>query len=485
MPDSSGPAPPGPPARAAVVRPPWSRTDRSVPRRVVRPIREFMELEVAGGSVLLAASVVALLWANLATASYTGFWSTELTITVGDWSITEDLLHVVNDGLMTLFFLVIGLEVKRELVLGELSSRTAALLPVFAAVGGLVAPAVIFLALTAGSGTGGGWGIPIATDVAFALAALAALGRRVPSSLMAFLLGVAVVDDIAAILVVAFFYSEGLTPAWLVAAGLGLAAMWAAGRLGIRHLGVYLVLGLVVWIAVFESGVHATIAGVAIALLTPVRAFQDPEVVRREARLTAARTHDHPGLPDGDAHEWRRLAWLSREAVSPLSRLEHGLHPWSSFVVLPVFALANAGIVLDASSLEAATETPVALAVAAALVLGKGIGLIAGTALAVRLGLSRLPESVRWAHVLGVGLLAGIGFTVSLFITELAYTDGNLVDAAKLGVLTGSVVAAALGVLVLRGVGPGGGATGFTPARAAQPARGRPAARPGPRGRAR
>jgi Na+:H+ antiporter, NhaA family len=438
---------PGPPQG---VRPPWSRTGRPVPRRVLRPIRQFMRLEVAGGVVLLAASVIALLWANLATGSYESFWATDVTLSVGDWSRTEDLLHVVNDGLMTIFFLVIGLEVKRELVLGELSSRQAALLPTFAALGGVIVPALIFTAMTVGSGDAEGWGIPIATDVAFALAALAALGRRVPTSLMAFLLGVAVVDDIVAIAVVAVVYTDQLHLAWLAAAAVGLVAMWSVRQLGVRHLGVYLVLGIAVWFAVFESGVHATIAGVAIALLTPARPFQSPAAVSREAVLTAERTDDHPTLPDGDAHQWRRLSSLAREAVSPLTRLEHALHPWSSFVVLPVFALANAGIVLDRAAIDAATESPVTAAVAVALVAGKAVGLTAGTALAVRLGLSHLPAGVRWAHVAGVGLLAGIGFTVSLFITELAYDDPALVDAAKLGVLAGSVTAAVAGTVALR-----------------------------------
>jgi NhaA family Na+:H+ antiporter len=432
------------------VRVPWSRSGRPVPRRVLRPVRQFTQLEIAGGVVLLAASVIALIWANAATDSYASFWGTEVTLGIGDHSITEDLLHVVNDGLMTIFFLVIGLEVKRELVLGELSTRQAALLPMFAAFGGVIVPALIFTAMTAGDGLAEGWGIPIATDVAFALAALAALGRRVPASLMAFLLGVAVVDDIVAIVVIAFIYTDGLSFAWLAAAAVGLAAMWAARELGVRHIGVYLVLGVGVWFAVFESGVHATIAGVAIAMITPTRPFQSPEAVSREAVLTAERTDDHPAEPDGDAHQWRRLSWLSREAVSPLTRLLHALHPWSSFVVLPIFALANAGIVLDRAAFEAAAETPVTAAVAVALLVGKVAGLTGGTFLAVRLGLSRLPGGVRWAHVVGVGLLAGIGFTVSLFITELAYDDPALVDAAKLGVLIGSLVAAVAGTVALR-----------------------------------
>lgn len=430
------------------VRAPWSRTDRPVPRRIVQPMQQFMHLEISGGLVLLAATAVALIWANTATGGYEAFWSREITVAVGDWSLTKGLGYVVNDGLMALFFLVVGLEVKREIAVGELSTRQAALLPAFAAVGGMVVPAAIFLLVTAGGPEAGGWGIPMATDVAFALGALAALGRRVPVALMAFLLGVAVIDDIGAILVVALFYSSGIDAGWLALAVGGLAAMFVLQRSGIRHLGPYVVLGLVVWFATFQSGVHATIAGVAIGLLTPVRPFQDPGAVAAEARIMADDL-GRSGSGDSEAGRWMRLSWLAREAVSPLTRVEHGLHQWSSFVVLPIFALANAGIVLDRESLQAAIETPVAAAVALGLVAGKIIGLSAGVALAVRLGVSSLPRGVGWLHVLGVGALAGIGFTVSLFITELAYDSQAIIDAAKIGVLAGSILAAAIGIALL------------------------------------
>jgi len=431
------------------VRRPWSRSDRAVPRHVLRPLQDFMRTEVSGGLVLLGATALALAWANVSPGTYEDLWSTRLTIGVGGDALTEDLRHLVNDGLMALFFLVIGLEVKRELVGGELSSRQAALLPAFAAIGGVVLPAVIFLAVTGGGDAAGGWGIPMATDVAFALAALVALGRRAPAGLVALLLGIAVIDDIVAIVVVALVYAEGFQPAWLAGALAGLALIAALQRLGVRFVGVYAVLGLGVWLATYESGVHATIAGVALGLLTPARPFQRPAAVSAEAVRTAETTVDAPEDPDADAAHWRRLAWLSREAISPLERVQHGLHPWSSFVVLPVFALANAGIVLDGDAIEAAAETPVALAVALSLVAGKTLGLTAGAALAVRLGLSSLPQGVRWAHVLGVGALAGIGFTVSLFIAALAYEDPALIQAAKLGILAGSSIAATLGVLLL------------------------------------
>jgi NhaA family Na+:H+ antiporter len=437
-----------PPEQGPRIRAPWSRTDRPIPRRVVQPLQQFMHLEIAGGLVLLAATAIALIWANTATGGYEAFWAREVTIGVGDWSLTKDLGYIVNDGLLALFFLVVGLEVKREIAVGELSSRQAALLPAFAAVGGMVAPALIFLALTAGGPEAHGWGIPMATDVAFALGALAALGRRVPVALMAFLLGVAVIDDIGAILVVALFYSGSLEFAWLGLAAGGLAAMFLLQRSGVRHLGPYVVLGLLVWFATFQSGVHATIAGVAIGLLTPVRPYQDPAPVAAEARIMADDL-GRSGAGDSEAGRWMRLSWLAREAVSPLTRVEHGLHQWSSFVVLPIFALANAGIVLDRESLQAATETPVAAAVGLGLVAGKIIGLTAGVALAVRLGVSSLPRGVGWLHVFGVGALAGIGFTVSLFITELAYETQAIIDAAKIGVLTGSILAAVIGITLL------------------------------------
>ena len=420
-----------------------------MPRLVLQPLQEFLRLEAAGGLVLLGATIVALVWANVATASYTDLWSTELTLTVGDHVINETLQDVVNDGLMAIFFLVIGLEVKRELVIGELSTRRAALLPAFAALGGMVLPALIFVAVMGGGGGSRGWGIPMATDVAFALGALALLSRRVPPALVAFLLGVAVIDDIGAILVVAFYYTDTIALGWLAGAIAGLVAILVLQRLQVRHVAIYIGLGLLVWFATFESGVHATIAGVALGLVTPVRPFQRPAAVSAEAVRIAEATDDHPDDPDADAAQWRRLAWLSREAISPLNRLEHSLHEWSSFVVLPIFALANAGIVLDAASIDAARNTPVAAAVAIALVVGKTLGLTLGVFIAVSLGLSRLPPGVTWGHILGIGALAGIGFTVSLFITDLAYSDPSVVAAAKIGILAGSIVAAGLGTALL------------------------------------
>jgi NhaA family Na+:H+ antiporter len=438
---------------AGGLRRPFAYTDRPLPRRVLQPVQEFMHLEASGGLVLLAASIAALVWANVATASYEDFWSTQVVVDVGGFQVVETLEYLVNDGLMAIFFLVVGLEVKRELTVGELSTRQAALLPLFSAVGGMVLPALIYIVVVGGADGSRGWGIPMATDVAFALAALAALGSRAPSALVAFLLGVAVIDDIGAILVVAFYYTDTIALGWLAGAVGAFLMIVVLQRLEVRYMGAYVVLGLVAWFATFESGVHATIAGVVLGLLTPVRPFQQPAAVSREAVRIAQATDDHPGDVDADAAEWRRLAWLSREAISPLTRVENGLHQWSSFVVLPIFALANAGIVLDSGSITAATETPVTLAIILGLVVGKTLGLTLGAAIAVATGLSALPRGVNWRHMLGVGALAGIGFTVSLFIAGLAFTDPSVIAAAKLGILVGSIIAAAIGMALLLAAG--------------------------------
>lgn len=436
------------------VRTPWAEGDRRTARYLAQPVRRLMRAEAAGGLALLGATLLALAWANADASGYAAFWSRELTVALAGVEWSHTLQHLVNDGLMAVFFLLVGLEVKRELVVGELSTRQAALLPLFAALGGMVMPALIYLGLVGGGAAASGWGIPMATDVAFALGALAALGRRVPFALVAFLLGVAVIDDIGAILVVALFYSDGIDPIWLASAIAGLAIMLGAQRIGVRALGPYLVLGCLVWFATLESGVHATIAAVAIGLITPVRPLHPPTVAAGSVGQLALDLAARAPTAERDAARWRRLSWLAREAISPLERATHGIHPWSSFVVLPIFALANAGIALNGAAIAGAAEGAVAGAVATALVAGKMLGLGLGCAAAVGLGVSRLPPGVRWSQVVGVGALAGIGFTVSLFISELAFTDPALVEQAKLGVLAGSVVAAAIGVVILIWAGP-------------------------------
>ncbi len=416
-----------------------------------------MRWQAAGGVALLVATVVALIWANTAGDSYTSFWSTSFTLGLGDHVLTTNLLAVVNDALMFLFFLLIGLEIKRELAIGELSDRRVAALPLAAALGGMILPAGIYLAINAGTPVESGWGIPMATDVAFALAVLSVLRSRVPQAIWAFLLGVAVIDDIGAIIVIAIAYSGGISLAWLAAAAGALVMMRVLISAHVRALPPYLILALLAWAFTAASGVHATIAGVAIGLLMPARAMQRPAAVSRAAREVADQTSDDPSPPDADDKAWTELAHLSRGAVSPASRLIHALQPWSSFVVLPLFALANAGIVLSASTFEAPFAARAAVGVGLALVVGKAIGIPLGAFIALRTGLGRMPEGARWSQMMGVGLLGGIGFTVSMFVTDLAFTDPSMSEAVKAGVLGASVVAALLGAFVLARAGRASG----------------------------
>ncbi len=370
---------------------------------------EYLHDETTGGVVLLVATAVALVWANLGD-SYLSFWHTELTLGVGSLSITEDFQHWVNDGLMALFFFVVALEVKREFVTGDLRDRRTATVPVLAALGGAALPAVIFALLTFGGDGANGWAIPTATDIAFAVGVLALLGDRIPAGVKLLLLTIAVVDDVVAIAVIAIFYSSGISLAWLVAVVVGLAAIVALRVLGVRRVIAYVPLGVFVWVAMLESGVHATIAGVAVGLLMPAHPIGGRQV---------------------------------------LEEVEDRLHPFSSLLVVPLFALANAGIVLDSSTISAAAESRIAWAIAIGLVLGKLFG-IAGTILLVaRLGIGKLPEGVRVQHVWGIAALGGIGFTVSLFIAQLAYTDQLTIDTAKFGIFAGSIVSAVLGVAIL------------------------------------
>ena len=432
---------------------PWSRSSRTSARVIAWPIRSFMRWQAAGGVALLVATVVALIWANTAGDSYTSFWSTSFTLGLGDHVLTTNLLAVVNDALMFLFFLLIGLEIKRELAIGELSDRRAAALPLAAALGGMILPAGIYLAINAGTPVESGWGIPMATDIAFALAVLSVLRSRVPQAIWAFLLGVAVIDDIGAIIVIAIAYSSGISLAWLAAAAGALVMMRVLISAHVRALPPYLILALLAWAFTAASGVHATIAGVAIGLLMPARAMQRPAAVSRAAREVADQTSDDPSPPDAHDKAWTELAHLSRGAVSPASRLIHALQPWSSFVVLPLFALANAGIVLSAATFEAPFSVRAAVGVGLALVVGKAIGIPLGAFIALRTGLGRMPEGARWSQMMGVGLLGGIGFTVSMFVTDLAFTDPSMSEAVKAGVLGASVVAAILGAFVLARAG--------------------------------
>lgn len=417
-------------------------SDRAL-ARIARPLRTFLHTEAAGGIVLLVATVAALGLANSPLAeSFENIWQTELRISVGSFELTEDLRHFVNDALMAVFFFVVGLEIKREIVLGELSDRRKAALPAVAALGGMVVPAAVYLLFNAGGPGASGWGIPMATDIAFAVGVLALLGSRVPSGLKVFLLSLAIVDDIGAILVIAIFYSHGFQLGWLMGALALLVGIVVLRRLKVTWTPLYVLVGAGVWFATFESGIHATIAGVALGLLTPARPA-DPRGYRDVYRETGL-LEEQP-----DAQSLRAVSLQATEVVSVAERLEYLLHPWTSYAVIPLFALANAGVRLSLGTLGDAMSSPVALGIAAGLVLGKIAGISSAAWLAVKLNLGRLPDGVSWRVILGGSAVAGIGFTVSLFIAGLAFTDARLVDEAKIGVLVASVVAGTLGAMLL------------------------------------
>lgn len=422
--------------------------DRRIERNLLRPVREFLDTEVAGAGVLLAATIVALVWANSPLgASYETLWATKLMIGLGRFVLEEDLRHWVNDGLMVIFFFVIGLEIKRELVQGELNELKKAALPAIAAVGGMIVPALLFLALNRGTDAAAGWGIPMATDIAFALGALALFGRRVPSSLRVFLLSLAIVDDVGAILVIALFYSEGIQAVPLLLAVAGIALVVLMRRVGIWWVPIYVVVGTGIWLATLISGVHATIAGVALGLVTPAHPLDPASLERMPSPQHAGASWLKP--------EIARAAKLRvQEAVPVAERLAHALHPWTSYLVIPVFALANAGVTFGATGVGEILASSVTQGVFLGLVVGKVVGIWGFARVAQRLGVVRLPEGISWMQIAAAASFAGIGFTVSLFITDLAFSDEALVSEAKIGILVASVLAAILGSLVLR-ISPG------------------------------
>lgn len=428
------------PSRHLGPLPTFIGSEQPLARYVARPVLRFIEREVASGVLLLAATLIALVWANVG-HSYHDVWFTEFEIVVGSWSLELHLEEVVNDGLMTLFFFVVGLEIKRELTVGELCDRRAAALPGIAALGGMVVPALIFIAANRGAGDGAidGWGVPMATDIAFALGVIALLGSRVSPQLKLFLLTLAIVDDIGAIVVVALFYTSDVDVYWLALAVAALALIRAMAEARVWAIAAYVVIGLFVWYATWRSGVHATIAGVALGLMTP--AF--PLLGRDEADRIARELPDDPHPEEISASAFRL-----RNSVGVAQRLENALHPWTSFLVVPIFALANAGIQIDGDAVADAASSSITWGIVLGLVLGKPLGVVAFTWIATRFGF-RLPAGVSWRQFIGLGAAAGIGFTVSIFISGLAYEDGAQVQQAKLGILLASFIAAGLALLVL------------------------------------
>ncbi|HET8654330.1 MAG TPA: Na+/H+ antiporter NhaA [Longimicrobiaceae bacterium] len=415
-------------------------------------------MESFGGLVLLVAAVVALLWANSQWAgSYHHLWELPIRIGLAGWEFEMTLHHFINDGLMVVFFFLVGLELKREALMGELASPRAAILPIGAAVGGMLVPAALYAALNAGGEGGAGWGIPMATDIAFALGVLALIGSRVPVGVKLFLTALAIIDDLGAVLVIALFYTAELNVTALAAAGVILAGLVAMNRLGVRRPGAYAVVGVALWAAVFTSGIHPTIAGVLLALTIPAQTRIDPDAVLETGRgildeFGGSGTEGERGPASEDRQSMlQMLKSLCDAGQSPLQRIEQGLHSWVAFGIIPLFALANAGVLLGEGFAQALTHS-VTLGVILGLALGKPIGIILFSWLAVRSRLAVLPPATSWRALVGVSFLGGIGFTMSLFIASLAFGEGSaLLDAAKVGILAASLIAATAGWILLRG----------------------------------
>ncbi len=438
----------------------WSQSDRFVPRSFVRPLQRFMDTEASGAIFMLVAAVAALVWANSPWwHAQETLWETDLSIHFGGLAhIDLTLVDWINDALMAIFFFVVGLEIKRELVHGELRDPKKAALPAIGALGGMVIPAGVYLAFNAGADSSGGWGIPMATDIAFAVAVVALVGPRIPNAAKVFLLTLAIADDIGAIVVIAIFYTDDLSFGWLGIALLTIGGLIVAKRLRVRSMAVYVVLGLFLWFTVHESGVHATLAGVTLGLLTPAWSFFDPRRFATDARTLVEAADDEmdDGLLTAAEYELNqvRLEDLSRlvaESQSPLERLEHALQGYVAFLIVPLFAFSNAGVRLTSEALDGIATDKVVLGVALGLIVGKTVGVFGATVLGDKLGIGSLPEGVTYRHVLGLAVTAGIGFTVAIFVAGLAFAgEPAFTDSAKIGILGGSLVSGVIGYALLR-----------------------------------
>lgn len=422
--------------------------------RFVRPFEKFARLEASSGILLLICTAISLALANSIWATdFASIWQVKITIGIGIHALSKELIFWINDGLMAVFFFVIGLEIKRELMEGELASFRKSILPVLAAVGGMLVPAAIYVGLNNGRSGAHGWGIPMATDIAFALGIMAILGKRIPPGLKVFLTAVAIVDDLGAVLVIAFFYTAAISWSALEVAGVFFALLLLANLAGVRRVSMYAVLGIGLWIALLESGVHATIAGVLVALTVPNARRIDQRRFLAAAGDILAKFGSEKNMNDPAVTSEQEMAVFELEEVaskveSPSRKLEHELHPWVSFIIMPIFALANAGVTLGGSGLSALSDR-VTLGVILGLVLGKQIGITLMSWITVKLRLAVLPANTSMRQIYAVGWLAGIGFTMSLFVTGLAFEHATLVQDAKIGILAGSLVAGLVGFVLL------------------------------------
>jgi NhaA family Na+:H+ antiporter len=443
-----------PPSKTLGSEPPeaWGPLVR-VARLAGRPLERFLRIEASSGILLLVAAAVALAWANSPWAElYARLWHAPIGVRIGPFAFERSLEWVVNDGLMAIFFFVVGLEIRREIHHGELSEWRRAALPVAAALGGMLVPAALYASIAGAPATRSGWGVPMATDIAFAVGILTLLGKRVPAALRVLLLALAVIDDLGAIVVIAVFYSSGVSVAGLLVAALGLVTILLMQRFGVRTKLAYVAPSLVAWAGTYAAGIHPTVAGVAVGLLTPVRAWLGTGGFMHDVQLELERLREHANESSHElAHALRRVDGARREAMSPAASLIETLHPWVAFGIMPIFALANAGVVVSTGAIDAGASS-VIIGVCVGLVVGKPLGVLLASFLALRFRIAALPVGVTQAHLVVLGLVAGVGFTMALFIAQLAFADAGLLAAAKLGVLAASGCAAVLSLLVGRSV---------------------------------
>jgi NhaA family Na+:H+ antiporter len=429
--------------------------------KVLKPIERFLHNESTAGILLLVSALVALLWANSPWSdSYLHLWENEVSLRVGSYEIANTLHHWINDGLMAMFFFVVGLELKREIMAGELSDIRKAMLPLSSAVGGMIVPAIIYLLFNPSGERNDGWGIPMATDIAFALGIMSLLGKRVPLTLKVFLTALAIADDLGAVLVIAFFYTSDISLLSLGMGALFITILIGANFIGVRSTLFYGLVGIGgVWLAFLLSGVHATIAGVLAAVAIPARTkINEPQfinVLEKEIQeFHLIPPNDVTLLEPGQYKVIENIYRLTKAAGTPLQRLESQLHPWVSFIVMPLFALANAGVVLHGDRIGEMFSSTITLGVLAGLSVGKFVGVVGFCWAATKFGIATLPAGINWRQIAGVGCLAGVGFTMSLFITTLAFEDAAFVDNAKLGIFAASIISGVAGYIVLRMASP-------------------------------
>ncbi len=423
---------------------------------IIRPFNSFASLEASGGIVILLAAVVALVWANSSLSeSYEHFWHAHLLVGKNGFVLDKPLHFWVNDGLMAIFFFVVGLEIKREILVGELSTFRQAALPMSAAIGGMLVPALIYFALNPEGPSAKGWAIPMATDIAFTIGAAKLLGARVPRSLLIFLTALAIVDDLGAVLVIAIFYTSDIAVNHLLVTGVSLLVLAGINILGFRRPFPYIVLGCLVWLTVFLSGLHATVAGILVAMTIPARSRFDTDTFLRRAQrildeFDCAGTCSYSVYTNEDHQAAvRTLESMCRSVEPPLHRIEYFLHPWVVFGIMPLFALANAGVAMNLGDIGATLTSPTSLGIILGLVVGKQIGITAGAWIAVKSRLALLPEGIGFKHIYGGSALCGIGFTMSLFIANLAFAGEPILDPAKIGILAASLISGVVGLLVL------------------------------------